>query len=63
MGKSKGYAYIEFADQLAVSNALTYDRTPIEGRPMYVSKFKAKGEPTKQEFKVKAFLHLNVRVF
>lgn len=51
-GRSKGYAYVEFADQLAVSNALTYDRTPVEGRPMYVSTYKAKEEAHKPEFKV-----------
>ncbi|XP_053375966.1 squamous cell carcinoma antigen recognized by T-cells 3-like isoform X2 [Mercenaria mercenaria] len=58
-GKSRGYAYVEFADQLAVSNALTYDRTPIEGRPMFVSKYKAKGESTKQDFKYGTSLEKN----
>lgn len=51
-GKSKGYAYVQFADQLAVSNALTYDRNPIAGRPMYVSKYESRDEKSKAEFKV-----------
>ncbi|XP_064621064.1 squamous cell carcinoma antigen recognized by T-cells 3-like [Lineus longissimus] len=36
-GMSKGYAYVEFTSQAAASKALTLDRQPVEGRPMYVS--------------------------
>ena len=52
-GMSKGYAYVQFADQLSVSNALTYDRTPVEGRPMFVSRYEERGaQKSKADFKV-----------
>ncbi|KAJ8312590.1 hypothetical protein KUTeg_009963 [Tegillarca granosa] len=43
-GKSKGYAYVEFKDELCVQNALKLDRTNVEGRPMYVSKCEDKNK-------------------
>lgn len=57
-GQSKGYAYVQFADQLAVANALTYDRTPLDGRPMFVSKYedRSSSQKTKADFKVKTYL-------
>ena len=53
-GRSKGYAYVQFADQIAVANALTYDRQPMEGRPMFVSKYEDRGSlnKAKADFKV-----------
>ena len=61
-GKSKGYAYVEFSDELAVEKALGLDRTPVDGRPMYVSKCEdKKNKPTAPVFKVRAvnrkFIH------
>ncbi|WAR03245.1 SART3-like protein [Mya arenaria] len=51
-GQSKGYGYVQFADQLSVSNALAYDRTAMEGRPMYVSRYEERGETkSKADFK------------
>ena len=41
-GKSKGYAYVEFKDELCVMDALKLDRTPVEGRPVYISKCEEK---------------------
>ncbi|KAK3597200.1 hypothetical protein CHS0354_003704 [Potamilus streckersoni] len=37
-GASKGYAYVEFEDELPVIKALAMDREMVEGRPMYVSR-------------------------
>lgn len=37
MGKSKGFAYIEFKNQASVQAALSMDRTKLNGRPMFVS--------------------------
>ncbi|KAH3887201.1 squamous cell carcinoma antigen recognized by T-cells 3-like [Dreissena polymorpha] len=59
-GKSKGYGYVQFTDELAVSNALTYDRTPMEGRPMFVSKYESRGgQKTKADFKYATSLEKN----
>ena len=52
-GRSKGFAYVEFIDELAAGEALKLDRTPVDGRPMYVSRCEEKkpgGNPAK--FKV-----------
>ncbi len=40
--KGNVYAYVEFATPSPVSSALERDKTVIEGRPMYVSRFKEK---------------------
>ncbi len=40
--KGNVYAYVEFATPTPVSSALERDKTVIEGRPMYVSRFKEK---------------------
>lgn len=37
MGKSKGFAYIEFKNQSSVQAALSMDRTKLDGRPMFIS--------------------------
>ncbi|CAH3157953.1 unnamed protein product [Porites lobata] len=37
IGKSKGYAYVEFKNQSSVEAALSMDRTKLEGRPMFIS--------------------------
>ncbi|XP_011871430.1 PREDICTED: squamous cell carcinoma antigen recognized by T-cells 3-like [Vollenhovia emeryi] len=37
-GRSKGYCYVQLSSAEAVKEALKLDRTPIRGRPMYVSK-------------------------
>ncbi|KAG0416079.1 hypothetical protein HPB47_006755, partial [Ixodes persulcatus] len=47
-GRSKGFGYLVFADQRDVDAALAKDRTPVAGRPVFVSRcnertqFKAK---------------------
>ena len=52
-GKSKGYAYVEFNDELSAMEAMKMDRTPIEGRPMFVSKCEDKSQGRSQaQFKV-----------
>ncbi|KAK6189074.1 hypothetical protein SNE40_005118 [Patella caerulea] len=50
-GKSKGYAYVEFVDELCVPKALILDRHPINGRPMYVSKCEDRGGGEKADFR------------
>jgi len=37
MGKSKGFAYVEFKNQSSVQAALSMDRTKLDGRPMFIS--------------------------
>ncbi|CAD5113901.1 DgyrCDS3060 [Dimorphilus gyrociliatus] len=45
---SRGFAYVDFADEVkSYEAALSIDRTLIDGRPMYVSKLKKKGDETK----------------
>ncbi|KAL4224155.1 Squamous cell carcinoma antigen recognized by T-cells 3 [Mactra antiquata] len=58
-GRSKGYAYVQFEDQLAVSNALSYDRTPMDGRPMFVSRYESREEKSKADFKYATSLEKN----
>lgn len=36
-GKSRGFCYVELADEQEVQKALGFDRRPINGRPTYVS--------------------------
>jgi squamous cell carcinoma antigen recognized by T-cells 3 len=36
-GKSRGYGYVDFDTQQNAIEALKLDRTPISGRPMFVS--------------------------
>ncbi|CAG2256094.1 SART3 [Mytilus edulis] len=52
-GRSKGYAYIEFPDKLCVIEALKFDRTPLDGRPVYVSRCEDKSV-RKPQFKNEA---------
>ncbi|XP_017875823.1 squamous cell carcinoma antigen recognized by T-cells 3-like isoform X2 [Ceratina calcarata] len=37
-GRSKGYCYVQLSSPEAVEEALKLDRTPIRGRPMFVSR-------------------------
>lgn len=37
MGRSKGFAYVEFKNQSSVQAALSMDRTKLDGRPMFIS--------------------------
>ncbi|KAH0554628.1 hypothetical protein KQX54_011972 [Cotesia glomerata] len=37
-GRNKGFAYVQLSDTKAVSDALKLDRTPIKGRPMFISR-------------------------
>ncbi|KAK2180910.1 hypothetical protein NP493_420g02015 [Ridgeia piscesae] len=59
-GKSKGYAYVEFTDELPVTPALRLDRQPVDGRPMYVSLCQEKTASTGQsKFKYATALEKN----
>ncbi|CAG2237410.1 SART3 [Mytilus edulis] len=57
-GRSKGYAYIEFPDELCVIEALKFDRTPLDGRPVYVSRCEDKSV-RKPQFKFATELEKN----
>ncbi|XP_074096136.1 squamous cell carcinoma antigen recognized by T-cells 3 [Cotesia typhae] len=37
-GRNKGFAYVQLSDTKAVSDALKLDRTPVKGRPMFISR-------------------------
>ncbi|XP_048775052.2 squamous cell carcinoma antigen recognized by T-cells 3-like [Ostrea edulis] len=57
-GKSKGYAYVEFKDELGMLEALKLDRTPVEGRPVFVSKCEDRSQK-KAQFKFSTELEKN----
>lgn len=51
MGKSKGFAYVEFKTESSVQAALSMDRTKLEGRPMFISQSVDKSKnPTQFKF-------------
>ncbi|XP_064460497.1 squamous cell carcinoma antigen recognized by T-cells 3-like [Ornithodoros turicata] len=47
-GRFKGFAYLVFSNRMEAEAALKLDRTPIEGRPVFVSKCNKKKEFTFQ---------------
>ncbi|XP_061162766.1 squamous cell carcinoma antigen recognized by T-cells 3-like [Saccostrea echinata] len=57
-GKSKGYAYVEFKDELGMLEALKLDRTPVEGRPVFVSKCEDRSQK-KAQFKFSTEMEKN----
>lgn len=60
-GKSKGYGYVDFETSEQATNALKLDRTPIDGRPMFVSKNEDKSAdvPSANKLKYAANLEKN----
>lgn len=51
VGRSKGYAYLEFKNKTSVEQALLFDRETIQGRPVFVSRcVDKKINPTKFKF-------------
>ncbi|XP_055643637.1 squamous cell carcinoma antigen recognized by T-cells 3 isoform X1 [Toxorhynchites rutilus septentrionalis] len=36
-GKSRGFGYVEFEDERDVQKALSFDRRPLDGRPVFIS--------------------------
>ncbi|XP_058825092.1 squamous cell carcinoma antigen recognized by T-cells 3 [Topomyia yanbarensis] len=36
-GKSRGFGYVEFEDEQDVQKALSFDRRPLDGRPVFIS--------------------------
>ncbi|XP_022340245.2 spliceosome associated factor 3, U4/U6 recycling protein-like isoform X1 [Crassostrea virginica] len=57
-GKSKGYAYVEFKDELGMLEALKLDRTPMQGRPVFVSKCEDRSQK-KAQFKFSTEMEKN----
>ena len=48
--RANSYAYIEFTTPDPIQSALALDRSDLDGRPLFVSRFREKGEkpPTAQ---------------
>ncbi|XP_011166941.2 squamous cell carcinoma antigen recognized by T-cells 3 isoform X2 [Solenopsis invicta] len=58
-GRSKGFCYVQLSSVEAVKEALKLDRTPIKGRPMYVSKCDSNKSTRGPVFKYKCTLEKN----
>lgn len=58
-GTNKGYAYIELTDTEQVQKALKMDRTPLSGRPMYISSCHGNKEQRKHGFRYSEELEKN----
>ncbi|CAG9862009.1 unnamed protein product [Phyllotreta striolata] len=50
-GKSRCFGYIHFSKEEEALTALARDRTPIDGRPVFISELKSDKLETKKEFK------------
>ncbi|KYQ59503.1 Squamous cell carcinoma antigen recognized by T-cells 3 [Trachymyrmex zeteki] len=58
-GRSKGYCYIQLSSVEAVKEALKLDRTPIKGRPMFISKCDSNKNTRSSVFKYRSTLEKN----
>ncbi|KAI4487937.1 hypothetical protein M0802_011699 [Mischocyttarus mexicanus] len=58
-GRNKGYCYVKLSSTEAVEKALTLDRTPINGRPMFVSKCDPNKSTRSSGFKYNSMLEKN----
>ncbi|XP_071561281.1 squamous cell carcinoma antigen recognized by T-cells 3 [Temnothorax nylanderi] len=58
-GRSKGYCYVQLSSVGAVEEALKLDRTPIRGRPMFVSKCDPNKSTRNSAFKYRSTLEKN----
>ncbi|EGI60759.1 PREDICTED: squamous cell carcinoma antigen recognized by T-cells 3-like [Acromyrmex echinatior] len=58
-GRSKGYCYIQLSSTEAVKEALKLDRTPIKGRPMFISKCDSNKNTRSSIFKYRSTLEKN----
>eukprot|EP00794_Sanderia_malayensis_P014299 gene14299-15787_t len=56
VGRSKGFAYLEFKEEMSVKNALLKDRELLDGRPMFVSPCLDKSKNQHQAFRYKTSL-------
>ena len=57
-GKSKGYGYVDFETVEQATHALSFDRTLIDGRPLFVSKNEDKSLDFGQNNKLKYAVNL-----
>ncbi|KAL0105947.1 hypothetical protein PUN28_015987 [Cardiocondyla obscurior] len=58
-GRSKGFAYVQLSSIEAVKVALELDRTPIKGRPMFISKCDPNKRTRSSTFKYNSTLEKN----
>ncbi|XP_020299615.1 squamous cell carcinoma antigen recognized by T-cells 3-like [Pseudomyrmex gracilis] len=58
-GRSKGYCYVQLSSTKAVEEALKLDRTPIKGRPMFVSRCDPNKSTRSSGFKYSSTLEKN----
>ncbi|KAG7200446.1 hypothetical protein KM043_016049 [Ampulex compressa] len=58
-GRSKGYCYVQLSSTSAVEEALKLDRTPIRGRPMFVSRCDPNKTTRSSGFKYSSTLEKN----
>ncbi|XP_015185897.1 PREDICTED: squamous cell carcinoma antigen recognized by T-cells 3 [Polistes dominula] len=58
-GRNKGYCYVQLSNTEAVEKALTLDRTPIKGRPMFISRCDPNKSTRASGFKYNSTLEKN----
>nr|XP_012233756.1 PREDICTED: squamous cell carcinoma antigen recognized by T-cells 3-like [Linepithema humile] len=58
-GRSKGYCYVQLSNVEAVEEALKLDRTPINGRPMFISRCDPNKSTRSSGFKYNSTLEKN----
>ncbi|XP_011641239.1 squamous cell carcinoma antigen recognized by T-cells 3-like [Pogonomyrmex barbatus] len=58
-GRSKGYCYVQLSNVEAVEEALKLDRTPIKGRPMFISRCDPNKSTRDSAFKYSCTLEKN----
>ncbi|EZA54025.1 hypothetical protein DMN91_000267 [Ooceraea biroi] len=58
-GRGKGYCYVQLSSAEAVGEALKLDRTPINGRPMFVSRCNPNKDTRSSGFKYSSRLEKN----
>ncbi|XP_029163172.1 LOW QUALITY PROTEIN: squamous cell carcinoma antigen recognized by T-cells 3-like [Nylanderia fulva] len=58
-GRSKGYCYVQLSSAEAVEEALKLDRTPLKGRPMFVSRCDPDKSTRSSGFKFSSMIEKN----
>lgn len=58
-GKSRCFGYIQFSKEEEAMTALSRDRTPIDGRPVFISELKSEKGDKKKEFKYSTTIEEN----
>ncbi|EAT35911.1 AAEL011961-PA [Aedes aegypti] len=58
-GKSRGFGYVEFENEQDVQKALSFDRRPLDGRPVFISSLARDKSNRQNEFKHSEKFELN----